>query len=136
MGMFPQAVSKTLYALLLSQLTFIGYSLIRKAVFQIILLAPLPFVTVYFGLLVQQRYFDPSKKLSLERAINIDTHQSLEFSDEVYQQPVLTKKASVPMCSQTSGVNDSILKDVHPQEGCDQKSREASEQNNQYSGVV
>merc|ERR1712194_32801 len=133
--MFPQAVSKTLYALLLSQLTFIGYSLIRKAVFQIILLAPLPFVTVYFGLLVQQRYFDPSKKLSLERAINIDSHQSLEFSDEVYQQPVLTKIASVPMCSQTSGVNDSILKDVHPQ-GCDQKSREASEQNNQYSGVV
>ena len=33
--MFPQAVSKTLFALLISQLTFIGYSLIRKAVFQV-----------------------------------------------------------------------------------------------------
>ena len=33
--MFPQAVSKTLFALLISQMTFIGYSLIRKAVFQV-----------------------------------------------------------------------------------------------------
>jgi hypothetical protein len=28
--MFPQAVSKTLFALVISQLTFIGYTLIRK----------------------------------------------------------------------------------------------------------
>lgn len=108
--MFPQAISKTLYALLLSQMTFIGYSIIRKAVYQIILLAPLPFITVFFTILVQQRYFDPSKKLSLERAIKIDTlsDQSLEFSDEVYQQPVLTEKEHVPMCSQT----DEVVKDV------------------------
>lgn len=33
--MFPQAISKTIFALLISQLTFIGYSLIRKAVFQV-----------------------------------------------------------------------------------------------------
>ena len=33
--MFPQAVSKTLFALLISQLTFIGYTLIRKGVFQV-----------------------------------------------------------------------------------------------------
>ena len=72
-------------------------------------------MTVFFHLLVQQRYFDPSKKLSLERAIKIDTlfNQSLGFSDEVYHQPVLTEKASVPMCSQTKGINnDSIVKEV------------------------
>jgi len=113
-GMFPQAVRKTLYALILSQMTFIGYSLIRKAMFQIILLAPLPFMTVFFTTVVQHRYFDPSKKLSLERAIKIDTHldQSLEFSDEVYQQPVLTEKASAPLCSQIDGVDDSNVTDV------------------------
>ena len=33
--MFPQAVEKTLFALLISQLTFIGYTLIRKGVFQV-----------------------------------------------------------------------------------------------------
>ena len=33
--MFPQAVSKTLFALIISQLTFIGFTLIRKGVFQV-----------------------------------------------------------------------------------------------------
>ena len=33
--MFPQAVSKTLFALVISQLTFIGFTLIRKGVFQV-----------------------------------------------------------------------------------------------------
>jgi hypothetical protein len=33
--MFPQAISKTLFALLISQLTFIGYSLLRKGVLQV-----------------------------------------------------------------------------------------------------
>lgn len=99
--MFPQAVSKTLFALLLSQLTFIGYTLIRKGVFQIMLLAPLPFLTVFFTLFVQHRYVEPSKKLSLERAVMIDSFlsdQSPEFSDEAYQQPVLTEKHHYPVC--------------------------------------
>eukprot|EP00581_Thalassiosira_minuscula_P003127 CAMPEP_0183746620 /NCGR_PEP_ID=MMETSP0737-20130205/66850_1 /TAXON_ID=385413 /ORGANISM="Thalassiosira miniscula, Strain CCMP1093" /LENGTH=1283 /DNA_ID=CAMNT_0025982321 /DNA_START=48 /DNA_END=3899 /DNA_ORIENTATION=+ len=108
--MFPQAVSKTLFALLISQMTFIGYTLIRKGVFQIILLAPLPFLTVFFNLLVQRRYVEPSKKLSLERAVKIDAllDQSPEFSDEAYQQPVLTEKASVPVCD----ADDYILTEV------------------------
>ena len=98
--MFPQAVSKTLFALVISQLTFIGYTLIRKGVFQvkllhlsllyvstnevsshyvislflrqIILLAPLPFLTAYFTYYIDNRYVRPSKKLSLERAVKID----------------------------------------------------------------
>mmetsp|Transcript_16842 Transcript_16842/g.36372 ORF Transcript_16842/g.36372 Transcript_16842/m.36372 type:complete len:1185 (+) Transcript_16842:163-3717(+) len=110
--MFPQAVSKTLFALLISQLTFIGYTLIRKGVFQIILLAPLPFLTVFFTIHIQHRYVEPSKKLSLERAVKIDalSDHSPEFSDEAYQQPVLTEKASSPMFETND--DDNVLTEV------------------------
>jgi len=97
-SMFPQAISKTLFALMISQLTFIGYTLIRKGVFQIILLAPLPFLTVFFNSFIDDRYVKPSTKLSLERAVKIDARQkeSRDFSEEAYQQPVLTEKTSLP----------------------------------------
>eukprot|EP00986_Skeletonema_menzelii_P015870 scaffold12865_cov152-Skeletonema_menzelii.AAC.7 len=97
-SMFPQAISKTLFALMISQLTFIGYTLIRKGVFQIILLTPLPFLTVFFSSFIDDRYVKPSTKLSLERAVKIDALQkeTRNFSDEAYQQPVLTEKTSLP----------------------------------------
>lgn len=97
-SMFPQAVSKTLFALMISQLTFIGYTLIRRGVFQIILLAPLPFLTVFFNSYIDDRYVKPSTKLSLERAVKIDSNrkESRDFCDEAYQQPVLTEKNSLP----------------------------------------
>ena len=40
------------------------------------------------------------RRLSLERAVKIDglSDQSLEFSGEAYQQPVLTENAAVPIC--------------------------------------
>jgi hypothetical protein len=108
--MFPQAVSKTLFALIISQLTFIGFTLIRKGVFQIMLLAPLPFLTVFFTLYIQSRYVEPSKKLSLERAVKIDALLVYpnEFSHATYQQPVLSELASVPMCD----TNDNALAEV------------------------
>ena len=127
--MFPQAISKTLFALVISQLTFIGYTLIRKGTIgqvkllhlsllyvstnevsshyvislflrQIILLAPLPFLTAYFTYYIDNRYVRPSKKLSLERAVKIDNllESPDEFSHETYQQPVLSEHASEPMC--------------------------------------
>lgn len=97
-SMFPQAISKTMFALMISQLTFIGYTLIRKGVFQIILLAPLPFLTVYFNSYIDNRYVKPSTTLSLERAVKIDALQkeSRDFSDDAYQQPVLTEKTLLP----------------------------------------
>ena len=97
-SMFPQAISKTMFALMISQLTFIGYTLIRKGVFQIILLAPLPFLTVFFNSYIDDRYVKPSTKLSLERAVKIDALQeeSRDFNHEAYQQPVLTEKTSLP----------------------------------------
>ena len=65
-------------------------------------------MTVFFTILVQHRYVEPSKKLSLERAVKIDAllDQSPEFSDEAYQQPVLTEKAS-GSASQIQAVIDS-----------------------------
>ena len=84
---------------------------LSTAVFQIILLAPLPFLTVFFSMFVKDRYIEPSKKLSLERAVKMDAQdvdQSRDFSDEAYQQPVLTEKASVPVPE----VNDAVYRDV------------------------
>ena len=96
--MFPQAVRKTIFALIISQMTFIGYTLIRKGVYQLLVLAPLPFLTVYFNMYIQNRFVSPSTKLSLERAVKIDAREEChtEFSDEAYQQPVLTEKATIP----------------------------------------
>jgi hypothetical protein len=78
---------------------------------QIILLAPLPFLTVFFTIYIQNRYVEPSKKLSLERAVKIDNllESPDEFSHETYQQPVLIENASVvPMCD----ANDSNISEV------------------------
>lgn len=97
-SMFPQAISKTMFALMISQLTFIGYTLIRKGVFQVILLAPLPFLTVFYNRYISNRFVNPSTTLSLERAVKIDAlySDSQDFSDEAYRQPVLTEKTSLP----------------------------------------
>ena len=65
--MFPQAVSKTLFALLISQLTFIGYTLIRKGIFQV------------------SRY--SRDMLSLDLFQDPNTHSSFIFSDHVSCTP-------------------------------------------------
>ena len=61
-------------------------------------------------LYIQSRYVEPSKKLSLERAVKIDSFHvhPYEFSHETYQQPVLSEHASVPMCD----ANDTALAEV------------------------
>ena len=143
--MFPQAVSKTIFALLISQLTFIGYSLIRKAVFQvrtisfahtpysfrlhthlivapliiphcqIILLAPLPFMTAFFHHFMHHRYVEPSTKLSLERAVKIDAQSNLsdvQFSFEAYKQPILSEKASIPSCETDIGFHHQVIRNL------------------------
>ena len=80
---------------------------------QIILLAPLPFLTVFLSLHIQHRYVAPSKKLSLERAVKIDAlADPPEFSHEAYQQPVLTEKAAVPARETASDVHDEVLSNL------------------------
>ena len=113
-SLFPQSVSKTLFALLISQMTFIGYTLIRKGGLQILFLSPLPFLTVFFTHYINTRYVKPSTKLSLERAVKIDARsdESHRFSSEAYQQPVLTEKALVPMPYRLGDKDDKMLTEV------------------------
>lgn len=65
---------------------------------------------MFFTLFIKHRYVAPSKKLSLERAVKIDalSDQSPDFSDEAYQQPVLTEKEKYPECDN----DDDILQEV------------------------
>ena len=53
---------------------------------------------------------EPSKKLSLERAVKIDALLDYpnEFNRQTYQQPVLPEPASVPM----SDTNNDALSEV------------------------
>jgi hypothetical protein len=113
-SLFPQSVGKTLFALLISQLTFIGYTLIRKGGLQILFLSPLPFLTVFFTHYINNRYVKPSTKLSLERAVKIDarSNESQKFSSEAYQQPVLSEKALVPMPYRLGDKDDQMLLEV------------------------
>jgi hypothetical protein len=75
------------------------------------LLAPLPFLTAWFSLFIEHRYVEPSKKLSLERAVRIDAlseNKTPEFSVEAYQQPCLTEKGALPQ----EETNDDTCKQV------------------------
>ena len=82
---------------------------------QIILLAPLPFLTVFFTIYINNRYVEPSKKLSLERAVKIDNllESPDEFSRKTYQQPVLTESASVVhMCDANDGIIAEVMENL------------------------
>lgn len=81
---------------------------------QIILLAPLPFLTAFFHVYITDRYVEPSKNLSLERAVKIDalSDESPDFSVEAYQQPVLTEKASVPVCETDDEVRTEVIQNL------------------------
>ena len=82
---------------------------------QIILLAPLPFLTAYFTYYIDNRYVRPSKKLSLERAVKIDNllESPDEFNRKTYQQPVLTENASVvPMCDANDGAISEVMENL------------------------
>merc|ERR1712207_139149 len=70
--MFPGSLQKTVFSLPLGQLTFIGYLLTRKAIFQGLFLFPLPFATIWIMKYFGQHYAKSSMKLSLERAKEYD----------------------------------------------------------------
>jgi len=117
--LFPVVCDRTLFGLIISQLTFIGYSLIRKGKWQPLFLAPLPFITLYMMYYFRAHYANPSLKLSLERAIELDHRADIKasggnddetytpraaamklkekFSEDFYRQPVLTAEAGRPL---------------------------------------
>ena len=118
--LFPIVCDRTLFGLIISQLTFIGYSLIRKGKWQPLFLVPLPFITLYMMYYFRAHYANPSLKLSLERAIELDHRADIKasggndddvtytpsaaatklkekFSEDFYRQPVLTAEAGRPL---------------------------------------
>lgn len=118
--LFPIVCDRTLFGLIISQLTFIGYSLIRKGKWQPLFLVPLPFFTLYMMYYFRAHYANPSLKLSLERAIELDHRADIKasggndddvaytpsaaatklkekFSEDFYRQPVLTARAGRPL---------------------------------------
>lgn len=111
-NLFPLVCDRTLFGLIISQLTFIGYSLIRKGQRQPLFLFPLPFITLYMMNYFRDHYATPSLKLSLEIAIEIDRVADCKtpgnqiagkkkldetFKGEHYRQPVLTAEAGRPL---------------------------------------
>lgn len=69
---------------------------------------------MFFTHYINNRYVKPSTKLSLERAVKIDARsdESLKFSSEAYQQPVLSEKALVPMPYRLGEEEDQMLAEV------------------------
>jgi len=116
--LFPIVCDRTLVGLIISQLTFIGYSLIREGKWQPLFLSPLPCVTLYMMYYFRFHYAKPSLKLSFERAVELDHRADIKasggsdesytpnasmatlketFKDDFYRQPVLTAEAGRPL---------------------------------------
>lgn len=69
---FPLAVQRTLFGLVCSQITLMGYLMTRGCRYQPIFLAPLPMMTIWAMGYFHRNYAEPSKRLSLERAREYD----------------------------------------------------------------
>eukprot|EP00550_Attheya_septentrionalis_P009222 CAMPEP_0198291930 /NCGR_PEP_ID=MMETSP1449-20131203/9268_1 /TAXON_ID=420275 /ORGANISM="Attheya septentrionalis, Strain CCMP2084" /LENGTH=1076 /DNA_ID=CAMNT_0043990617 /DNA_START=67 /DNA_END=3297 /DNA_ORIENTATION=- len=70
--LFSSACDRTLFGLVCGQITFIGYTAIRQGYYQQLFLLPLPFLTVWVMGYFRRTYAEPAKRLSLERAMELD----------------------------------------------------------------
>ena len=107
--MFPSACRYALCGLTISQITLLGYSILRQGYYQPIILFPLPFITISVLRYNSRTFVDPSKTLCLERATELDKRLTVEtdasaidsenihFSEDAYRQPVLTEPVMEPM---------------------------------------
>lgn len=113
--LFPLACKRTVFGLILGQLTFIGYLLFRKCLAQVFLTVPLLLLTSWLMQQLQTNYIDTSMALTLERAVDMDeAHERMYsqekigeqtdakkihvmFRDDYYRQPILTEKAGIPL---------------------------------------
>lgn len=71
-ALFPDAVQRMLFGLVCGQVVFIGYVWVRGCYYQPFVLIPLPIVTVWVMGYFHRHYAEPSRRLSLERAIECD----------------------------------------------------------------
>lgn len=115
--MFPGALQRTLFGLVCGQVTFFGYLITRGCRYQLFALVPLISVSIYAMNYFGNKYAEPSKLLSLERAREYDRLFEMEdpdgekavpdqdndiasrrkFNKDAYRQPVLTELASEPL---------------------------------------
>jgi Calcium-dependent channel, 7TM region, putative phosphate len=129
-AMFPPAVQKTLFGLVCSQITFLGYIVSRGCHYQPLFLAPLPLITILATSFFKKNYADPSENLSLERARAYDnlaekkrrneSHRTptrsnrsvdTKFDKMFYRQPVLTEVFREPW-TYRRGIRDEETKAV------------------------
>ncbi len=71
-ALFPDAVQRMLFGLVCGQVVFIGYVWVRGCNYQPIILIPLPIVTIWVMGYFNRHFAEPSRRLSLERAIECD----------------------------------------------------------------
>jgi hypothetical protein len=113
-SLFPLVCDRTIVGLICGQLTFMGYSTIRGGHYQPICILPLVYFTVQMMYYFRVHYAEPSKRLTLERAMQLDerfrnmsseNHKNSQrkgppqnyFSKDHYKQPVLTEKFGEPL---------------------------------------
>eukprot|EP00557_Chaetoceros_sp_GSL56_P003961 CAMPEP_0176502360 /NCGR_PEP_ID=MMETSP0200_2-20121128/14707_1 /TAXON_ID=947934 /ORGANISM="Chaetoceros sp., Strain GSL56" /LENGTH=1124 /DNA_ID=CAMNT_0017901417 /DNA_START=137 /DNA_END=3511 /DNA_ORIENTATION=+ len=112
-SLFPLVCDRTIVGLICGQLTFMGYSIIRGGHYQPLALVPLVYFSVWTMSYFQTTYAEPSKRLTLERAKELDDYFARierssspaeqrnipknRFAADHYKQPVLTEKRSLPL---------------------------------------
>jgi len=119
--LFPQVIDHTIVGLMCGQITFISYCSIRGGFLQPIAMTPLVYLSFWVKSYFNVKYAQPSKKLTLERAFELDdkigtfiaspsrkvradtpsrkgvTPPQVGFSSDYYRQPVLTEPIGEPL---------------------------------------
>mmetsp|Transcript_24959 Transcript_24959/g.32234 ORF Transcript_24959/g.32234 Transcript_24959/m.32234 type:complete len:480 (+) Transcript_24959:1-1440(+) len=105
--------NQTLVGLVAAQVTLVGYMIIKEATYwQIVAIAPLPFITIWYGTNISSNWSNSTEKLSLQKAMSLDKAEeqllssprrpelerafSSSFQHEAYLQPSLRTGPLVP----------------------------------------
>jgi hypothetical protein len=118
-AMFPDVCGYMLFGLLCSQMTLLGYCVIRQCFYEPLMLMPLPFITIWVSRYFRRNFSEAARQLSLERAVERDRASDLKaaqskkalnqftspsfderrtvFDRKLYRQPVLTESLVEPM---------------------------------------
>lgn len=97
--MFPMALRRMLIGLVCGQVTLIGYTFMREAIYQPLFLSPLPIITTVMMNSFSRTYDVPSAYLSLERSKELDANSmvKLRFTETMFRQPVLAEGKVEPL---------------------------------------
>lgn len=116
--LFPLVCDRTVTGLICGQLTFMGYSIVRGGhILQVFSALPLISFTVWVMIYFRNHYMKPSKRLTLELAMELDRkieeraafrntskyfakNASIpqdSFKPNYYSQPVMTERDGIPL---------------------------------------